>query len=180
MNGVAHRWSRVKKKKPDSGARILGPARSLLPRPAFAEEWRRLPYNPPANDIPGASGGTREASSRLLWLVTSPVAGTDGLPPNGGTSSPLRSPPDLPPPESGATEPGNADSGRGSRWMAGAGQTASVAPVAARAAGGGWTVAGGVSRAPRGPAGRAGRRAHARTAPAAGSPTGRRSRPCGR
>ena len=84
------------------------------------------------------------------------------------------------PPESGATEPGNADSGRGSRWMAGAGQTASVAPVAARAAGGGWTVAGGVSRAPRGPAGRAGRRAHARTVPAAGSPTGRRSRPCGR
>ena len=84
------------------------------------------------------------------------------------------------PPESGATEPGSADSGRGSRWMAGAGQTAPVAPVAARTAGGGWTVAGGVSRALRVPAARAGRRARARTAPAAGSLTGRRSRPCGR
>ena len=84
------------------------------------------------------------------------------------------------PPESGATEPGNADSGLGSRWMAGAGQTASVAPVAARAAGGGRTAAGGVSRAPRGPAARAGRRARARTAPAAGSRTETRPGSCGR
>ncbi len=84
------------------------------------------------------------------------------------------------PPESGATEPGNADSGRGSRWMAGAGQTASVAPVAARAAGGGRTAAGGVRRAPRVPAARAGRRARARTAPAAGSRTGTRPGSCGR
>ena len=84
------------------------------------------------------------------------------------------------PPESGAIEPGAPDSGRGSRWMAGAGQTASVAPVAARAAGGGWTVAGGVSRERRVPAARAGRRARARTAPAAGSRTGTRPGSCGR
>ena len=83
-------------------------------------------------------------------------------------------------PESGAMEAGAPDSGLGSRWMAGAGQTPPAAPVAARAAGGGRTAAGGVSRERRGPAARAGRRARARTAPAAGSRTGTRPGSCGR